>query len=87
MFTQREELLKSHIKSLEEQLAGLRLTEAALKTSEGSIARSSITRRFQSEKRMSRRWKRLLTNSEAGGCVIFDDISTNIRNFWIRRSS
>ena len=34
MFTQREELLKSHIKTLEEQLAGLRLTEAALKTSE-----------------------------------------------------
>ena len=34
MFSQREELLKSHIKSLEEQLAAVRLTEAALKMSE-----------------------------------------------------
>jgi PAS domain S-box-containing protein len=34
MFDQREELLKSHIKSLEEQLAALRTVEAALQISE-----------------------------------------------------
>lgn len=34
MFEQREELLKSHIKNLEDQLAAVRATEAALRTSE-----------------------------------------------------